>query len=270
MGDKPRILIGTVTNQVKDYCWAAFKKQLLEFKKLGHDVLIVDNTHKIINRPPFKTIHYNPKPIYSKLAGTGRNPLTVITRDCMNILRDEFLKGDYTHLFVLESDVFIEIERLQKLVDMKADVANYTYPMRLSRNNGLISLCVQSRGTDNASIMLSPQDSKDLVESGLKVLNVDTINGRTISHCGYGCTLISRKVLEKIEFQAVITPDGKQPFPDSMFHEDVKSNNFYSVLDTDYLAFHANLHDETVKYKRVLDIQSKTTRRQRRASKRRN
>ena len=261
---KVKILIGTVTSEVKDYCWKPFKQQLKNLQALGHDILIIDNSVRVLNRPPFKTINYNPRKAFQ----AGGNALTVVTRDCMNILRDEFLKGDYTHLFILESDVFIEIDKLQRLVELNADVANFTYPMNLERNNGRISLCVQSRDVNNKCRMITPEDSKDLLKQGVKVLNVDTLNGKTLSHCGYGCTLVKRKVLEQIEFKAVTTPDGIQPFPDSMFHEDVKNHNFSNLLDTDYLPFHANLHNETKKHRQVLAIQSKTTRSQRRANKR--
>ena len=110
-----KILIGTVTAANKDYCWLDFKKQLTALQELGHDVLIVDNSDKIVNRPPFKTIHYtkgvelrNKFFKINKQNKSKDNYLTIVTKDCMNILRDEFLKGDYTHLFVLESDVFLD------------------------------------------------------------------------------------------------------------------------------------------------------------------
>ena len=38
-----KILVGVITNQVKDYCWDKFSDQLRGLQKLGHDVLIIDN-----------------------------------------------------------------------------------------------------------------------------------------------------------------------------------------------------------------------------------
>lgn len=274
-----KILIGTVTSECKDYCWGDFKKQLKEFQKLGHDVLIVDNSQRAINRPPFEVLHYaKTKEIYKQYQGTGVNPLTIITRDCMNALRYRFLKGDYTHLFILESDVFIEIDKLQRLIDLDADVANYTYPMKLERYKGQYSLCVQLKDVNNNARMITPQDSKLLLRQGVKVLNVDVINDKVISHCGYGCTLVKRKVLEKIEFRTGVfkgikTNDKKRlhnPYPDSFFHEDVRLHNFNNVLDTDYLPYHANLNNETVEYAKIIQIRNQTTRKQRREAQRKN
>ena len=271
-----KILIGVVTSEVKDYCWGEFKEQLKELQSLGHDVLIVDNSVKIVNRPPFKTIHYkDTKKVHRDCVGTGINPSTIVTRDCMNILRENFLKGDYTHLLVLESDVFILSDKIQRLVDLNADVANFTYPMKLERFNGQYSLCVQLRGADNKANMITPAECKGLLKTGKKVLNVDVVNGKVVSHCGYGCTLITRKVLEKIEFRTGVFEGKKKngklhnPFPDSFFHEDVKNCNFYNVLDTDYLPSHANLNDETKNYIKIVQIRNQTTRRQRRAAKNR-
>lgn len=274
-----KILVGTVTSQVKDYCWKDFKVQLKRLEDAGHDVLVVDNSDNILNRPPFKTIHYtNGVELRNRFAISNRqqkvndNYLTVVTRDCMNILRDEFLKGDYTHLFVLESDVFIdgELKALDRLIELDADVANFTYPMRLKRNNGALSLCVQSTNTSGVARMITPEDSESLQGTGVKVLNVDVHNGKTLSHCGYGCTLIKRKVLEKIDFKAVKTAEGLTPFPDSMFHTDVNNAKFYNVLDTDFMPYHFNLNGETEQYMKITQIQNSTSRKQRREQERRN
>jgi len=262
---KTKILIGTVTSQIKDYCWKEFKNQLSSFE---HDVLIVDNSERIINRPPFNIIHYTGTKLLRQLMPKD-NYLAIVTRDCMNILRDEFLKGDYTHLFVLESDVFIEKERLEQLVNLDADVANFTYPMKLKRNNGTVSLCVQSTGVRDKALMITPEESKELLKDpSVKVLNVDLLNGKKLTHCGYGCTLIKRKVLEQIEFRAVKQSNGVTPFPDSTFHYDVNKAGFKNVLDMTYLPFHYNLNNETTTYAKIIQIQNTTSRRQRRANKR--
>lgn len=274
-----KILIGTVTNRVKDYCWIDFKHQLEALQAKGHDVLVVDNSDNVTNRPPFKTIHYTKGvglrkkfEIINKRQKSKDNYLTLVTRDCMNILREEFLKGDYTHLFVLESDVFIDEnhEALDRLLELDADVANFTYPMRLKRNKGELSLCVQSTDAGGRARMITPEDSKTLLKQGVKVLSVDTHNDKTLTHCGYGCTLIKRKVLEKIDFKAVRTADGVTPFPDSMFHTDVNNARFYNVLDTDYIPYHCNIHGETEQYIKVIQIQNSTSRQQRREQARRN
>jgi len=274
-----KILIGTVTSNIKDYCWVDFKKQLIALQEMGHDVLVVDNSETVVNRPPFKTINYTKTKFLresfaarNKATKSKDNPLTIVTKDCMNIIRDEFLAGDYTHLFVLESDVFLDkdFRALDELIKMDCDVANFTYMMRLDRNKGELSLCVQSTDASGRAKMISPSDSKDLANTGVKVFGVDTLNGKTLTHCGYGCTLIARRVLEKIDFKAVRTANGVTPFPDSMFHTEVNQCKFLNKLNTDYVPYHCNIHGETKAQQQIIQIQQSSSRSQRREAKRRN
>jgi hypothetical protein len=251
-----RILIGTVTSNIKDYCWVRFAKQLRALQNQGHDVLIIDNSVKTQNRRGFKVINY--KPFHGQ-------KLQNVTKECMNILRDEFLKGDYTHLFILESDVFISEDTVDRLLSMDSDIANFTYLMKLERFNEY-SLCVQSTTKEGVSRMLTPEDSSQLLDTGIKTLGKDMLNDKMLTHCGYGCTLIKRKVLEKIVFRDDKTPDDIYPYPDSYFHLDAQINKFSNKLDTDWLPEHCNLHDETKLQRQIIQIQSKTTRRQRRAT----
>ena len=266
-----KVLIGVVTNKVKDYCWNDFKAQLKRLEAKGHDVLIVENTQPIHRRYDFKTVHYTqPLADYKEIKRLKGNPLAYVTRDCMNILRQYFLNNDYTHLMVLESDVFIQEDSIDRLLSLDCDVANFTYWMNLERFNDL-SLCVQSTDTKKTPRMITPEESKELVNTGVKVLNVDTLNGKTLSHTGYGATLIRRKVLEKIAFRTIVLHNKIEtttPFPDSFFHHDVKLSNFSNYLDTDYIPEHRNINNET--RQQINKAKGVMSRRQRRALERLN
>jgi hypothetical protein len=276
-----KILVGVVTNACKDYCWddyddpqgvdrVGFAKQLRGLQAQGHDVLIIDNSPSPKQRKGFKTYHYKKykqilNECYIKNLNLPNekkiNGLIFITLDCMNILRDKFLEGDYTHLFILESDVFIEKDTVQNLLDMNTDVANYTYLMNLNRFDDL-TLCVQST-KDNVGRMLNPEQSRELINTGVKQFGKDMLGDRMLSACGYGCTLVRREVLEKIKFRINKTAEGQMTFPDSAFHPDVVSNGFIDKLDTDYLPHHENLHNQTMDMIKILNVQ-KTSRRERR------
>ena len=267
-----KILVGVVTNQVKDYCYPKFAKQLRGLQIQGHDVLIIDNSQRVQPRKGFNTYNYRlwdkifnectieniKRPEDKKL-----NALVFISLDCMNILRENFLEGNYTHLFILESDVFIEKDTVQNLLDMDCDVANYTYLMNLKRFNDL-TLCVQSTN-DNISLMINPKDSRALINTGVKEFGKDMLGGRMLTHSGYGCTLVRREVLEKIKFRVGKTQDGILSFPDGAFHTDVLSNGFTDKLNTDWLPIHENLNNQTMDMMRIITYQNKTTRRQRRS-----
>lgn len=266
-----KILVGTVTNQVKDYCYPEFAKQLKGLQMLGHDVLIIDNSIRTQPRKGFKTIQYKKmKGILAKcniinanLPRENRvNGLLEVTKDCMNILRDEFLKGDYTHLFILESDVFIEKDTVDRLLDMDSDVANFTYLMNLERFEEL-SLCVQTT-KDRRARMITPEAGRDLINNGVITLGETMLDDRMVTHCGYGCTLVRRKVLEKIEFVTRSNDKDIHSYPDSSFHVNVRKEGFTNKLNTDWLPIHKNLNNETMDMIRLLNVQNNTTRAQRR------
>ena len=267
-----KILVGVITNQCKDYVWEPFAKQLKGLQIQGHDVLIVDNSASLRPRKGFNTIHY---PNYTETmtevykANMSReedkkiNGLTIVTLDCMNILRNAFLKGDYTHLFILESDVFIEKDTVDRLLDMDCDVANFTYLMNMNAYEDL-TLCVQST-KDKIGKMIDVEASRELINSGVIELGKTMLGDRMITGCGYGCTMVRREVIEKIPFRLNRTPDGRLTFPDSAFHIDVINNGFVDKIDTDWLPRHENLNNQTMDMIKLLNVQKNTTRRQRRA-----
>ncbi len=227
---KDKILIGVVTANIKDYCWYDFKNQLKRLEARGFDVFIVDNSVRRVNRG-FNSISVRPH----------KEP-QVTTAYCMNKIRDYFLDGDWDKLWILESDVFVTDEAVDNLIAMKGDVNNYTYPMRLQRFNKY-SLCVQS-SLNNKCLMITPEDSQLLLNKGIVKLNDYELNGRIVTHTGYGCTLINRKVVEAIDFKTGKSM-GKRPYPDSFFHYDVNRLGFMNLLETDYLCEHRNLNNET-------------------------
>ncbi len=270
-----KVLVGTVTNQCKDYCWDKFHNQLKGLQLQGHDVVIIDNSIRLQPRGKFKTIHYKKyKQILSKCTMINANlpneskinGLMEITKDCMNLLRDYFLKGDYTHLFILESDVFIEKDTLQRLIDMDSDVANFTYLMNLKRFNEY-SLCVQSMDVEkqDRTEMLTPEDGRQLINTGIKQLGKDILNGKVLTQCGYGCTLVKREVLEQVEFRTKVLEKDKESYPDSSFHLDVLEKGFTNLLNTDWLPQHENLHNQTMDMIKIINVQNQMSRRERRA-----
>jgi len=265
-----KVLVGTVTNQCKDYCWDKFAKQLKGLQMQGHDVLVIDNSTRLQPRKGFKTIHYKDYKKWGRImyahnlnlpSDQKKNFLVDVTLECMQLLREEFLKGDYTHLFILESDVFIEKDTVQNLLDMDADVTNYTYLMKLNRFDEF-SLCVQAT-KEGRSRMITPEQGRELINTGVKELGKDMLGDSMLTHCGYGCTLVRREVLEKIDFRVGKMENGRRTFPDSMFHVDVIQEGFSNKLDTDWLPNHENLHNQTLDMIKILNVQ-KLSRRERR------
>jgi hypothetical protein len=186
----------------------------------------------------------------------------------MNELRRHFLDGDYTHLFILESDVLIASDTVERLLAMDCDVANFTYPMNLKRFAPNLSLCVQLTNKEGTARMIDPKESQEMLNTGILTLGKDKVNNKVITHCGYGCTMVRRKVLEQIDFKAEKTPDGIEPYPDSYFHYDVNQLKFSNKLDTTWMPTHVNLNNETTRHKQKIDFERQTTRGQRRKMRR--
>jgi hypothetical protein len=233
---KNKILIGVVTAKIKDYCWSDFKSQLKWLENKGFDIYIVDNS-QIPTTRGFKSKWIKPSATFQET-----------TLECMNEVRSYFLKGKYERLWILESDVFINEEGLERLLKMEGDVCNLTYSMNLERFNGEVSLCIQA--TDMKlfqSRMVTPDESRAILMNGVVQLGVAAVDGKVLTHTGYGCTIINRNVVEKIPFRLGNSNNDKKPFPDSFFHLDVLEAGYKNLLDTDYLPSHRNLSGQTMK-----------------------
>jgi len=107
---KPKVLIGTVTYEGKDYCFDKFLENLKKISYENYDFIIIDNS---------KTDEY-----YKKLKSLGlnafRTPRGNNSREAiafsMNFMRDYFLKGKYDYLLTLESDLFPNAKVIDRLI----------------------------------------------------------------------------------------------------------------------------------------------------------
>ena len=139
--------------------------------------------------------------------------------------RQRMLSGDYDYLFTVEHDMIIPEDALVKMLAMDADVIYGLYLLRHFKPvlNALRS--VNSRWPD-ASLTMFPEIVKKARAQGWI----------EVSGSGFGCTLIRRKVLEKLDMRR--SEIGGHPSPDMPFAADCMRNGFKQICRFDVICGH--------------------------------
>jgi hypothetical protein len=216
-----RVLVGTPTSDSKLYCQDDFISKIKSFS-YPNDCLIVDNSaerknHKRIMKDGINSIHIKPnnKPVYAVLA------------ESHEALRQYAIRNDYDYLLHLESDVFPPSDVIQRLMIHDLPIVSAMYMIDFGKDSHLMSQEIEELGQLRETRNL--KDGQDLI----------SINGglQKTFHCGLGCVLIRRDVLEQIEFRweqgAMIAPDG-------MFAFDTNGLGFNKYIETSVLCEHRN------------------------------
>ncbi len=218
-----KILIGTPTSDQKNYCFNEFSAYLSSSK---HDHLIVDNSrtkNKCVQGLTYRHILFNAN-IRQSIA------------DAQNIIRDQFLKKDYTHLAFLESDLFPPPGVFDRLALHDKDVAGHPYfVMKGSLRQYMIHnpLYIEESNIWNAN----PVD----VTQGFSQCNGSL---QRVHSVGFGCVLIKRHVIEKLSFHInesnQVSDTGHPSSSDSFFYADCALNNIEVYADTSLTVRHYN------------------------------
>ena len=139
--------------------------------------------------------------------------------------RQRILSGDYDYLFTVEHDMIIPEDALTKMLATDADVIYGLYLLRHFKPvlNALRS--VNSRWPD-ASLTMFPEIVKRAKAQGWI----------EVSGVGFGCTLIRRKVLEKLDMRR--SEIGGHPSPDMPFAADCMRNGFKQICRFDVICGH--------------------------------
>jgi len=139
--------------------------------------------------------------------------------------RQRMLSGDYDCLFIVEHDMIIPEDALVKMLATDADVVYGLYLFRHVKP--VLNACraVSSRWPD-MSLSLFPE-----------IVNKARAQGWIeVSGSGFGCTLIRRKVLEKLDMRR--SEIGGHPSPDMPFAADCMRNGFRQICRFDVICGH--------------------------------
>lgn len=210
-----KILIGVPTYSGKEYILERFVERIKNFTYPNYDVLFVDNSK---GDEYFKKIKKLGVPVEK---GKWNKQSKIRLTNAQNLLRDNFLRGDYTHFFSLEQDLIPPKDIIEKLLDHDKDVVGGWYYITevprpcLSREWKLVGM----------QFTPSPPLMVDMAKKKLMKCFLGS----------FGCSLIKRKVLEEIRFKVYA---GFTQHSDTWFYFDCDKKGFEVFVDTDLLIPH--------------------------------
>ncbi len=245
-----KVLIGIVTAQIKSYCDRQFFDSVKELIKYGngqYEVVIVDNSKtdayfsevigaefdKEISAGIVTSIHYEPEP------GELINDSIAY---CQNVILDCFKNGkDYSHLFMLESDVICKPDIIEKLkgTNLIVCAGGYFIEAAYKIENGI---------SYTTYILLSMRMTGGFNSTFKKVVNETTIQSfmNTNGHCrnvfnpGLGSVLIRKDIFIYTQNLAFYTRNQGKILSDSIFYEQIYNANIFVYIHTGIYSFHNN------------------------------
>lgn len=212
---KPKILLACTTYEGKAYILERYIDRVKNLSYDDYEVLFIDNS---------KTEDY-----MNKIKSFGMNCIKsswneqskIRLTNAQNLMRQKFLEGDYTHLFVLEQDLIPPKNIIEQLISHDKDVVGgWYYITQVPRP------CL-SREWKLVNMQYSPEP-----------LMMEEIGKERLMKCfngSFGVSLIKRKVLEKIKFKVYKT---FIQHADTWFYFDCEKEGFEVFVDTDLLIPH--------------------------------
>lgn len=149
-----------------------------------------------------------------------------------NKLRDYFLAGKYTHMWIVEADQVVQPDALERL--LKEDKEIIGCPYLLNQNNDIV--CVHD-----------PINETIYTVGDLKLRASKEGNLLRVWGCGHGAVLAKRKVLEKLPFRI----DHKNKLaasPDTFWYQDIKKEGFEVYCLADAWTEHLRITGNTIEY----------------------
>ncbi|MBI2105460.1 hypothetical protein HYT56_01320 [Candidatus Woesearchaeota archaeon] len=209
-----RILVGCPTSFHKEYCLKEYAEAIKKLTYNNYDLLLVDNSEddnylekiKSLNLPVIKGPYFE----------SARDRI-IASR---NILRQRVIDENYDYFLSLEQDVLPPADIIERLLQHKKEVmtgvyfANNVIPGEISSK--LIPLVYILE--DKKTLSMRPLNEYELWKNqGLM----------QVVSAGLGCVLISKKVLEKIEFRYELNS-----FDDRWFFLDLYNQKIPAYADT--------------------------------------
>ncbi len=266
------VLIGVSTFDGHSYCRPQFVEALKRISK-DADVLIVYNGRDSWGFDDFRVIEY---PIGSDSRGVD------IMRKKQNIIRDECLKGGYSHLLMLESDNIPPDNVVEDLLKHGKDIVTGFYFLKIIQEKSIVpsdeskalikekvgvscdvcmvvrqsccpSIMSYFRGeifeTDNAVRMWTMDDWVEAKQKGYNLV--------PIFAAGVGCMLVTREVLEKVKFNG----GGKgyeAHLTDVVFYKEASDAGFMAFCDLDCIVDHLHIQQMENNMKKWFDPKTLT------------
>lgn len=215
-----KVLLAAPVSKYKEYVlfdWIRYIKKL----DGEYDILLIDNSmdisfHRKIRKMGVACMYHKPRKNEPRLNETIAN--------CSNELLDYFLKGEYTHFFSLECDVFPPKDIIVRLLSHGVPVVSAMYFI----GNG-----------NNIRPMIQVADNEwTIVNSDFEHVFWKITGGltRTVG-CGKGCLMIAREVFENTGIRFRVEPD-KIVHDDTFLAKDLYDAEIPVMVDTSLYCTH--------------------------------
>lgn len=228
----PKVLVGVVTYEGKDYIWNKFSSNLKNLSYPNHDILFVDNTKnkrytKKINKEGFECIHV-------KRGETSRESQA----DSLNVIRKRFIDGGYDYLMLIESDLIPPKDIIERLMSHNKLVVGCIY---------LIGYDYSDSQPPRPCLFSARKDKNGKSETYNVPRGFDYFGkGLTKIHgCGFGTTLIHKNIINKFKFWYYL--EGTVKHSDVLFYMDLHNNGYSAYVDTNIIIPHFNSDWKDVK-----------------------
>ena len=217
----PKILIGTLFSEVKDYAIRDWFKNVCNFTYPKFDLCMVDNSKdKKYHKKMFNYFSDRKKK-------SNMNKLTILHAPRIdkkseifmafsaNELRKYFLKNDYDFLLNLESDILPPLDVMERLLSYNKQIIGMTYFSGDKSTSW--PMIIDLNIINNAIVPCGTPYIKGFYDM------TDTFEPKLSFGQGLGCVLMNREIVQKIPFQADTIPNGAHY--DTIFYRDLLHNN---------------------------------------------
>ena len=209
--ESPKVLIACVTDGSQQFCLDNFWKAIEQQDHKGSDILFIDNSEdddylKLLEKTGAKVLK------------AKKQDHAVLNRvEGRKTIKEYFIKNNYDYILLIESDIILPKNALSRLLFHKKDVISGVYlsNMNLGDHHELCP-CLYDFAEDGFAKVM---ELKDIIDE--KILE--------ISCAGLGCTLISKNVIEQVNFRFF---EQSMAGDDISFFIDARAKGFDAFADT--------------------------------------
>lgn len=237
-----RVLIGVTTYEKKDYIFHECMEAVYAQNYPWFDVVIVDNGATLdyvarLKRKGYKNVYH---------VNRGANSRVAIAKS-QNKIRELFLEGDYTHLLLVESDLILPKDSLTRLMNYHKPVVGSTY--LIGTKNVKVPCIFLDDVPKDGFTGTRPLGIKELQDGtkaydGAEIKTFLNTGLRQVHGCGFGCTLIERRIMKDTVFWTDSRFNNKHS--DVYFYLDMSRMKVPVFVDTDIMIPHYPTDWETV------------------------
>lgn len=217
-----KVLIGTPHSDTKNYCIEDYIARVKSLTYKNYDVFVADNSisrknYKLLAKEGFNTVHIKPK----------NHPVQKFMADSHDEIRKYALRNNYDYLLHLESDIIPPADVIERLMIHDLPIVSAMYMINFGEESHLMAQEMENFGGIRETVNYKNGSDLLLADGNLK----------KVFHCGLGCVLIHKNILNLFEFRY---EKGKNLHPDGFFAFDTDALGIQKYIDTSVLCEHNN------------------------------